>query len=181
MASTGAMLGFGVLRTGGSMLVAAGSQAAGSSGLVGVAPSAETVGVPRNASSDCPVSVPGVPQLICSRIKLATTTVNDRRCIYDSLVPFWTPSPNLPDGNHSLYSPRCPHPDLLRYLNHVLCIFQGAERIFHRDLIHMRASHSAKPEHFLLWIGRSDVITHGTFGEHQVARGRCLLNVLDHR
>lgn len=88
MASTGAMLGFGILRTGGSMLVAAGSQAAGSSGLVGVAPSAETVGVPRNASSDCPVSVPGVPQRICSRIKLATTTVNDRRCIYDSLVFF---------------------------------------------------------------------------------------------
>lgn len=88
MASTGAMLGIGVLRTGGSMLVADGSLAVGSSGLVGVAPSAETVGAPLSASSACPVSVPGVPQLICSRIKRATTTVNDRRCIYESLVFF---------------------------------------------------------------------------------------------
>ena len=42
---------------------------------------------------------------------------------------------------------------------------QRLDRVFKRDLIHVRATHGAKPQHLLIWVRGSDVVAHGTFGQ----------------
>ncbi len=62
------------------------------------------------------------------------------------------------DRNHSFDSPGCSHTNAFWYLNDVLLFFQGSERIFQRNLIHVRTAHAAEPEHLFLGISRGDVL-----------------------
>ena len=61
--------------------------------------------------------------------------------------------------------------DLLGHLDHVAGFScKRLERVFQRDLVHVRAAHAAQAQHLLVGIGRGDVVAHRALGQQQVAR-----------
>src|SRR5829696_7442362 len=47
---------------------------------------------------------------------------------------------------------------------------QRLECIFERDLIHVRTTHTAQPQHLFLRIRCRDIVAHGTLSQQQIPR-----------
>lgn len=85
------------------------------------------------------------------------------------------------DGDHSFNRSGGLLQNVCRQIDHILIFSQRLERVFKRDLIHVRTSNTAKAQHVFLRIGGRDVVAHGALSEEQIMWRRTVFDEPNHR